>query len=34
MTLMISNWDQQETFFKRYKLFKKAFCLDYLSKIW
>jgi hypothetical protein len=24
---MIGNWDEQEVFFKRYKLFKKADCL-------
>lgn len=34
MNQMIANWDQQEMFFKRYKLFKKAACLDYLAKIW
>lgn len=34
MGQLIANWDQQETFFKRYKLFKKALCTDYLSKIW
>lgn len=31
---LIANWDQQEAFYKRYKLFKKAYCLDYLNKIW
>lgn len=34
MSLMIANWDQQEGFFKRYRLFKKADCLEYLNKIW